>query len=440
MNKKAVSVLLCITILSIGFGVYGLYRADLSEKSAAYARERAMGDLITSVSTLDGALEKCQYASGAFLCTSAAEVWREASNAAAALSQLPIYDENLEKTQRYIAQAGGYAFSLLRSAAAGTEPTAQERDNLRSLASAADALADGLYEIKVRMDEGALAFGTAPELAVSAASVGDDTDYGIFGGVENEFPEYAGLIYDGPFSDHLSRRTPQYIKGRGVVGDADARRRAAAVLGEREDVIMFAGEGGGSVPVYSFSSRSGATVDISKQGGAPVMMLSGREVMEYTLSAEQALSYAAAFLEKNGFADMTETYYYEREGVLTANFAAEKEGTIFYPDLVKVSVALDNGEILGFEAMGYIENHRERETPAAPVSEEAAKAALVAPLAVQSHRMAVIPTPGENEVYCHEFLCKEPDGRSVLVYVNAATGQQESILLLLQDENGTLVM
>ena len=72
MNKKAVSVLLCITILSIGFGVYGLYRADLSEKSAAYARERAMGDLITSVSTLDGALEKCQYASGAFLCTSAA--------------------------------------------------------------------------------------------------------------------------------------------------------------------------------------------------------------------------------------------------------------------------------------------------------------------------------------------------------------------------------
>ena len=67
MNKKAVSVLLCITILSIGFGVYGLYRADLSEESDAYARERAMGDLITSVSTLDGALEKCQYASGAFL-------------------------------------------------------------------------------------------------------------------------------------------------------------------------------------------------------------------------------------------------------------------------------------------------------------------------------------------------------------------------------------
>ena len=52
----------------------------------------------------------------------------------------------------------------------------------------------------------------------------------------------------------------------------------------------------------------------------------------------------------------------------------------------------------------------------------------------------MIPTGGEYEVLCHEFKCEDEDGRHVIVYVNAQNGQEEKLLLLLEDENGTLVL
>ena len=61
-------------------------------------------------------------------------------------------------------------------------------------------------------------------------------------------------------------------------------------------------------------------------------------------------------------------------------------------------------------------------------------------LTVLSHQLALIPTGGEYEVLCHEFKCQAQDGSHVLIYVNAQTGKQQHILLLLEDESGTLVI
>ena len=40
----------------------------------------------------------------------------------------------------------------------------------------------------------------------------------------------------------------------------------------------------------------------------------------------------------------------------------------------------------------------------------------------------------------HEFKCQTAEGKHILVYVNAQTGQEEKILILLEDESGTLVI
>ena len=49
----------------------------------------------------------------------------------------------------------------------------------------------------------------------------------------------------------------------------------------------------------------------------------------------------------------------------------------------------------------------------------------------------MIPTDGGNEVFCYEFLLEGEN--DALVYIYAKTGREENILILLQDENGTLV-
>jgi len=41
-------------------------------------------------------------------------------------------------------------------------------------------------------------------------------------------------------------------------------------------------------------------------------------------------------------------------------------------------------------------------------------------------------------VLCHEFKCAAKDGRKYIVYINALTGMEENILLVMESENGTL--
>jgi hypothetical protein len=53
--------------------------------------------------------------------------------------------------------------------------------------------------------------------------------------------------------------------------------------------------------------------------------------------------------------------------------------------------------------------------------------------------MAVIPLESKREVLCYEFKGKFDD-KNFLVYINAETGQEEKILLLLETPNGILTM
>ena len=137
---------------------------------------------------------------------------------------------------------------------------------------------------------------------------------------------------------------------------------------------------------------------------------------------------------------MVESYSIDQGNVLTVNFAAAQDGVVCYPDLVKVSVALDNGRIVGFESQGYLMNHHSRALPSPAVGLGEAQNRVGAGLSILSHRLALIPTSGENEVLCHVFKCRDAEGGHVLVYVNAQTGQEERILILLEDESGTLAI
>ena len=68
------------------------------------------------------------------------------------------------------------------------------------------------------------------------------------------------------------------------------------------------------------------------------------------------------FLNNLGIPNMKPTYYLKQGGAVTINYAYEQENVTIYPDLIKVKIALDNGEILGMETSGYLNNHTDRRT------------------------------------------------------------------------------
>ena len=72
---------------------------------------------------------------------------------------------------------------------------------------------------------------------------------------------------------------------------------------------------------------------------------------------------AKEFLSDRGYAAVRETYWTKENGTLLISFAGVQDGWVCYPDLIKVRVSLSDGEIVGFDAAGYLLNHAERTFP-----------------------------------------------------------------------------
>ena len=102
-------------------------------------------------------------------------------------------------------------------------------------------------------------------------------------------------------------------------------------------------------------------------------------------------------------------------------------------------VALDDGEVLGIEAQGYWNSHtlRKFETPKIDVNE--ARKLVNKNVEIISERLALIPTDWSTEILTYEFKGRVDD-RNFIVYVNADTGAEEDVFLLIESENGILAV
>ena len=448
MQVLAVSFTAAAFAVSVGFGVQGYARAEDYRRQLDNGYRQAFTELTTAAGELDAALEKVTYATTPALFASlCAQAYAKALAAQSALGELPYGNVELEQTAAFFAKAGDYAMAMARGAGAEGVCTDESRETLRGLAAAAGELSATLQALQLQLDGGALhpedVAAVEARLAAAAEDGGQITGGSAFQTVEADFPQVPTLIYDGPFSEHLSSRTPQMLEGLPQVTEEEARRAAAAFAGLRAEVFTRTSDGAGELPAWGFSALADGGelyVEITKQGGQVLQMLSSRPVGEAALSRKEGVEQAAAFLEEHGYRDMAPSYFLEGDGILTVHFAPVLDGVYCYPDLVKVGVALDNGDVVSFEAHGYLMNHGAREPAAPAVSADEAAERVDSSLTILSRQLALIPTGGEYEVLCHEFKCQNADGGHVLVYVNAATGQQERILLLLEDENGTLVI
>lgn len=125
--------------------------------------------------------------------------------------------------------------------------------------------------------------------------------------------------------------------------------------------------------------------------------------------------------------------------MLTINFAPLQDETVLYPDLIKVKIALDNGEICSVEAQGYVFNHKKREKAVLTTSIDDAKLKLNNDIRIISMGLAIIPTDSKDEVLTYEFkgIVEE---REFLVYINTDTLEEEKVLIILETPGGTLTM
>ena len=425
-----------ILVLFSAFVINAQKASELSRQLNADA-ERSLSTLEACMSSINTNLTKGLYANTTpMLSSMAISLTRDAASAKNSLSALPLSDTQLDNMLKFLSQVGAFVSTLDRKLSLGEPITSEERNQLKQLIDISQKLLSELDTITQGVEDGSVSFKQAGSTLQKSADQSVQID-SAFGDAEQTITDYPTLIYDGPFSDHILNQSPKTLEGKSDISKEKALEIASDFIGIDKSTLRFDSETNGVIETYNFFVDS-INISVCKKGGAVLYLLGSSSAGESVISPEQAVENAKNFLSAKGYKNMKESYYSTQDGICTVNFAYENEGVICYPDLIKLSVSLETGNIISFDARGYIMNHTDRPPVQSKISADEAKMSVSDYLTVMSSRLAVIPTDYKTEKTAYEFHCKTPDEQEVLVYIDVLTAKEDDILLLLYSDGGIL--
>lgn len=452
MNRRGITfAILAIALLAVG--VWGAYQYQLKNDYKIALNndyQRLLHDTKAHVSNVQVAMSKALLSDSRdqnVLLLS--QIMQQATLAQDKLAQLPVSHSDISKTEKYLTQVADYSYSLIKGHLDGNEMDSKQRQAMTRLQDYSQYLTSELSAIQDKIMTGQMTLGRVTQKQRENLR---DTNENMLNTslvkFEETMTEYPELIYDGPFSDQIMNMKPKGL-GNKKVSAEEAREIAENFLGNKRNLSLTLFEEGeqfddtAKIPSHTFSvstgnrnDEPGGYISVSKQGGHIVWMNNTRSVSGISLSMKQAQDRALKFLREKGFNNMEPNYSLRYDGIGLFNFAYKENDVTIYPDLIKVKIALDNGEIVGFEAAAYLHAHHDREIQEPQITQEEAREKVRLDFNIDSVRLAMIPQ-GSKEVLCYEFKGKYKEN-DFIVYINALNGKEEQILQIIKDENGTL--
>ncbi len=434
-ERKHIFVFSLIIVLFCA-AIFGIYKDICAEKYSNEIKmdyQRSFTELVQYVDDLQLSLEKSLFVNDSYqMLRLSEEIYRQAAFASANLALLPLREEPLENLSEFLNQSGDYAVSLSFKMLGGEKLGEEEYDNLSNLNKYAQSVSATLDDDLEKLYSGTLDIKRAGS---GAKESGFDA---AMGEIENQLHDYPSLIYDGPFSSHLTDRESEFLKDKEEITKEDALLGVKSFLGMGKKLKCE--EVGGSIPAYYiYDEENVYSVVVTKRGGYLLSYLNNREIGEEKIDIAEAKIRGVKFLNNIGFKNMTENYYETVQNTAVINYTAHQDGYTLYPDMIKVKVALDTGEVIGCETRGYVTYHKMREIPKIKVSVEEACAKINKNVDILSTSLAVIPKEDGTEDFCWQIEGKTGE-RKCLIYINTQSGAEEKIFLLIESETGVLAV
>ena len=367
-----------------------------------------------------------------------AGISRQADSVVSGLSALPLSHIAMSDTLKFCNQLSEYAMVLALSVAAGQPLTEQETAELVSLESQCALLTGQFATARETMVAESLRLTAQPGVFYAEAQVAQrpleqvaDPDNGM---------DYPSMIYDGAFSDARHYGSPKAL-GEGRIDQRQAMEAARAFVGEeRVRSVEAAPDSGGALASYGvkLTLNDGVVLnaEVTRQGGKMLWMVPEHAAFEPGWTLEECAEAARDFLLDRGYGEMVANHYQVYDGLAVINFVAVQDGVLLYPDLVKVQVRMDTGEVVGLEANNYLMNHTERTGLSPALSGEQALEKASSRLEAGQARLCVIPYR-EGERLCYEVPGRY-EGREYRVYIDAITGEEAEVLMMVDSVGGRM--
>ena len=413
-------------------------RASKYKFATEIAYERALSELCESLDNITVSLQKGAYcATGKMLSDIGNDLTRQASCAKVSLGQLTDKNIHSDEIYKFLSQIGAFTTAVAENEDK-LSLTSSQRENMKELLAFSQSLSENLGKVRDGSFSGEIVIEKSTDTIGTSAEYPPQIFSESMTDVEQNLADYPTLIYDGPFADNvLNKEGEKMLKTLDEITREEARKTAAELLNCKSESLREEADVNSQTELYCFS-KGEVGIAVTKRGGMLCYMINPRNVGEETISSKEGIKRAKSFLEDMGYESMRETYYSIYDGACTINFAYSKDGVFHYSDLIKVSVALDSGEILSVDARGYLMNHTERKFSEENVTLKEAEKIISDDLEILSENSAVIPLDTGKEASCFEFRCKDKKGQEVLVYIDKQTGEERDILLLLYADGGMM--
>ena len=444
--NRGLWIAIVIMIIFMAMFFYLKMKNEELTQTLSNSYDKSFYELVEYTENVETLLAKAQISNtSSYSAKTLNNIWRKADLAQSSLSQIPTDNNVLNTAVKFFNQLSDYSYSLANKLIDGEKLKDEDYENLndyyktcRTLNSTIQGLASDLESNSISWKELTKEENTA-FLAQEVANISKDS----FSKIEQDMQDYEGLIYDGPFSEHMTSSEPLGL-GSEVYSEEKAKEKIYEYVDKmRITELKSNGIVDGNIKSYSFSfvldDNINGYINVTEQGGHVLLMNISRDISNENITKEQANAIGKDFLEKHGFGTMKESYFTNENGVLTINYAFNQNGVICYPDLVKVKVALDNGEVLGLESQSYLNSHYERELPKANISMQEAESKINSKLEILSSNVTVIPTDWKTEVTAYEFKGKIND-KNFIVYINIENGREEKIFMILDTPGGTFTI
>ena len=442
IGKKNTGIILFSLVCIIAlFSMILLKRFKIEKQEVQDSYNRAMYDFVSDINNIENEMTKLKITSNdTYTMTTLASVFAKSNSAKANLDILPFSAGSISNVSKFLNQLSDFSYSLMRNILNGNE-ISEYKENIDSLYIKISELSDVVENIYTDLTASNIKWDELEK--VGDEKIKESTAQEELSSVNyigKTFTEYEGIIYDGAFSNHILTAKPKFLNGN-ILSSEDVKNLIEEQL--KVDSIEFKSEQDGKLPLYVFEVKLSGfdtlkTLYVTKEDGKVYQMISDRKSTTENISIDEAEKKATEYINNLGIDNIVPTYYLKSENMVTISFAATQDDVIIYSDLIKVKVALDNGEIMTYEANGYIYNHKERNINASKTIDEA-REVLYKDLTIENERLCIIPTDSKDEVLVYEFEGIIDENR-FLVYVNANTLVEEKIYILLETEGGTLAM
>lgn len=378
------------------------------------------------------------------------EIFRYTATANDKLHSLPIPQQDVDNTSKFLSQVGDFSYSLVRASTEGRDLTNEEYNSIDSLKDASFKLQSDLNTALADINQGNVKWGEIRKKASGVLAMGrEQTVATQFATIQKQIAQYPALIYDGPFSDNVLDVKPKILAQK-VVTVNDAKDVVYRAIGRDriERIDSLPNDGKTRIPSYRFNAvikgrnarENIINCEVSKNGGKIVYLLDNRIVGSPTMDVKKAIDIGSNYLAAMGYKNMISSYSMVYDNVATVNYIFKQEDIVIYPDQVKLKIAMDDGTILGIESEKFLVAHddtRKIDTP--KITQANAQTKISNRINVSTIRLALIPTETDKEVLCYEFAGVYKNDKYV-IYINAQTGNEQRILQIINTPNGELTM